>query len=116
MDDLLKSMSNEEDLIQLSSKLLIILSDCGFRLTKFYVEFNKCIKPFAGKRNITENKEIRFDRISSRTSGQVFRPQRRSAIFTQQHIINDDVTSSTGLYELATKEIIWSCYNIYWKT
>ena len=35
IDDLLKSMSNEEDLIQLSSKLLIILSDCGFRLTKF---------------------------------------------------------------------------------
>ena len=28
-------MSNEEDLIQLSSKLLIILSNCGFRLTKF---------------------------------------------------------------------------------
>ena len=35
VDDLLKSMSNEEDLIQLSSKLLTILSDCGFRLTKF---------------------------------------------------------------------------------
>ena len=35
MDNLLKSMSNEEDLIQLSSKLLIILFDCGFRLTKF---------------------------------------------------------------------------------
>ena len=35
MDNLLKSMSNEDDLIQLSSKLLIILSDCGFRLTKF---------------------------------------------------------------------------------
>ena len=28
-------MSNEEDLIQLSSKLLIILSNCRFRLTKF---------------------------------------------------------------------------------
>ena len=35
MDDLLKSMSNEKDLIQSSSKLLMILSDCGFRLTKF---------------------------------------------------------------------------------
>ena len=35
VNDLLKSMSNEEDLIQLSSKLLTILSDCGFRLTKF---------------------------------------------------------------------------------
>ena len=29
MDDLLKLLSNEEDLIQLSSKLLIILFDCG---------------------------------------------------------------------------------------
>ena len=35
MDDLLKSMSNEEDLVQSSSKLLIILSNCGFRLAKF---------------------------------------------------------------------------------
>ena len=29
MDDLLKLLSNEKDLIQLSSKLLIILFDCG---------------------------------------------------------------------------------------
>ena len=35
MDDLLKPMSNEDYLSQLSSKLLIILSDCGFWLTKF---------------------------------------------------------------------------------
>lgn len=35
MDDLSKSISNEENLIQLSSRLLTILFDCGFRLTKF---------------------------------------------------------------------------------
>ena len=35
MDDLSKSMSNGDDLIQLSSKSLIILSHCRFRLTKF---------------------------------------------------------------------------------
>ena len=64
MDDFLKLMSNEEDLIQLSSKLLIILTDCGFR----FVELNKCTEPFAGKRKFTQNKRIRFDRISSRPS------------------------------------------------
>ena len=36
----------------------------------------------------------------------MFRPQRRSTILTQQHIINDDVTSPTYFYELAIKEVI----------
>ena len=36
----------------------------------------------------------------------VFRPQLRSAIYTQQHIINDDVTSPTYFYELTIKEVI----------
>ena len=44
----------------------------------------------------------------------VFRPQRRSVIFTQQHI--NDVIPSTCFYELTVKEITWSCYNVYWKT
>ena len=37
-------------------------------VNKVYVEFKKTTKPFAGKRNFTQNKEIRFDRISSWTS------------------------------------------------
>ena len=46
----------------------------------------------------------------------MFRPQRRSTILTQQHIINDDVTSPTYFYELTIKEVTWSCYSVYRKT
>ena len=101
MDDFLKSMSNENDLVKLVREVISVLNSCGFRLNKFISNSTFVLESLPKTK--TSSKYVNLDLnslISERTSGLIWNIENDT--FTFKPVIKDLPNTKRGILSIVS--------------